>query len=188
VTEPVTFHFMRHGATTRDGRLNGRSDVPVTRAGLANCVEAAATLRFARVVTSDLARARDCGAAIARAAEVPISADARWRELDFGDWDGCDPGSLDPARLAAFWADPDAAAPPNGESWTTLTSRVGTALESLAGDTLVVTHAGAIRAALAVACGFDARQVWAFDLPHGASVTLRQWRDNPPMAQIVALR
>ncbi|MBW6526103.1 histidine phosphatase family protein [Sphingomonas sp. RHCKR7] len=179
---------MRHGATAHDGRLNGRSDVAVTAVGIATCVAAAAPLRFARVVTSDLARARDCGAAIARRAEVTVSADARWRELDFGDWDGCHPEALDPDRLAAFWADPDTAAPPGGERWSSLLARVGAALDSLTADTLVVAHAGAIRAALAAACGFDSRQVWAFDLPYGATVTLRQWRGVAPAAQITALR
>ncbi|MBB3692874.1 histidine phosphatase family protein [Sphingomonas sp. BK580] len=188
MTAPVTLHLMRHGATLRAGHLNGRSDVPVTTAGMASCVAAAAPLRFERVVSSDLARARDCAAAIARMAEVPVSTDARWRELDFGDWDGRHPDSLAPERLAAFWADPDGAAPPGGERWSTLRARAGAALESLAGDTLVVTHAGAIRAALAVACGLDSRQVWMFDLPYAATVTLRRWPGAAPVSQITALR
>ncbi|MBY9061635.1 histidine phosphatase family protein [Sphingomonas yunnanensis] len=179
---------MRHGATDKEGHLNGRSDVRVTAAGLASCVAAAAPLGFERVVTSDLARARDCGAAIARAAEVPIRVDARWRELDFGEWDGRHPGTLDPDRLAAFWADPDGAAPPGGECWSGLTARVGAALDALAADTLVVAHAGAIRAALAVTCGLDPRQVWMFDLPYAAAVTLRRWGDVAPVTQITALR
>jgi alpha-ribazole phosphatase len=188
VSAPVTFHLMRHGATAGAGNLNGRSDVPVTATGLASCVAAAAPLRFERVVSSDLARARECAVAVARTAEVPVSTDARWRELDFGDWDGRSPDALDTKQLAAFWADPDGAAPPGGERWSTLTARVGAALDSLAPGTLVLTHAGAIRAALAVACGLDSRQVWMFDLPHAATVTLRRWPGAAPVTQITALR
>lgn len=188
MTAPVTLHLMRHGVTARAGHLNGRSDVPVTAAGLASCVAAAASIGFARVVTSDLARARDCAVAVAGVAEVPVSTDARWRELHFGEWDGRHPDALDPERLAAFWADPDGAAPPGGERWSTLTTRVRAALESLTPDTLVLTHAGAIRAALAVACGLDSRQVWMFDLPYAATVTLRRWPGAAPVTQIAALR
>ncbi len=43
---------------------------------------------------------------------------------------------------------------------------------------LVVCHAGAIRAALAVLCGFDVRQGWAVDLPYGAVLSLRVWPEG----------
>jgi len=188
VTAPFTVHLMRHGATAFAGHLNGRSDVPVTPAGLASCVAAATTLRFERVMSSDLARAHDCAVAVARTAKVPVSTDARWRELDFGEWDACHPDALDPEQLAAFWADPEGAAPPGGERWSTLTARVSAALDSLPPGTLVLTHAGAIRAALAVACGLDSRQVWMFDLPYAATVTLRRWPGATPVTQITALR
>ena len=48
--------------------------------------------------------------------------------------------------------------------------------------TLIVTHAGAIRAALHILCGFGWRQLWAFDLPYGAAVSLRVWPGMPPGA------
>jgi alpha-ribazole phosphatase len=116
-----------------------------------------------------------------------LTIDPRWRELDFGAWDGQHPRDLDPEALARFWADPDAAPPPGGERWSALVARVGAAIPVLADGTLVVTHAGAIRAALAMLCGFDARQVWAVALPYAAVVTLHIWPGEPPTAQIVRL-
>lgn len=177
-------HLMRHGEPALAGRLLGRTDAAATDAGVAACRAAAAALAFATVATSDLRRAAACARAIADDAGVAPHGDARWRELDFGDWDGCDPATLDPRALGAFWRDPDTAPPPSGERWSALTARVGAALAAAGDGTLVVTHAGAIRAALAVACGFDARQVWAFDLPYAATVSLRCWPDG---AQIVRL-
>lgn len=178
MTGPRIVHLMRHGRPVQAGRLLGHSDVGITDAGIAACRAAAAACRFARVVSSDLQRATRC----ARAISPDIRTDARWRELDFGAWDGHDPAMLDRDALAAFWADPDGCPPPDGERWSALVARVGAALADVEGDTLVVTHAGAIRAALAHRCGFDARQVWAFDLPYAATVTLRLW---PDAAQIV---
>ncbi|TCP32748.1 histidine phosphatase family protein [Sphingomonas sp. BK235] len=188
MTAAITLHLMRHGATAADGRLIGHHDAPVTAAGIAACVAAAAPLSVARVVTSDLARAAACGGAIAAARTVPVRADPRWRELDFGEWEGRRPDTIDPAALAAFWHDPDVAPPPGGERWSALTARVGAALTEVADATLVVAHAGAIRAALAVTCGLDARQVWAVELHHAGVVSLRLWRSPAPVAQIVALR
>jgi alpha-ribazole phosphatase len=52
---------------------------------------------------------------------------------------------------------------------------------------LVVTHGGAIRAALADLCGFDRRQIWAFDLPYAALVSLRIWPGPKRTVQIVGL-
>lgn len=175
-----TVHLLRHGATVRPGCLLGHGDVPATKAGIADCVRAAAALSFDHVVSSDLRRAAACAAAIGSA----VRHDARWRELDFGDWDGRAPADLDAAALAAFWDDPDTCPPPGGECWSALVARVDAALAELADATLVVTHGGAIRAALAGACGFDGRQVWAFDLPCAAVVTVRLWHDA---AQIVRL-
>lgn len=196
-------HLLRHGTTVRPGRWLGHADIAVSPHGIEECVRATATVAFTHIVSSDLSRARHCAEAIARsraAAPVvghapPASAaapqaltihpDPRWRELDFGDWDDTDPATLDAATLAAFWRDPDANPPPNGERWSALVARVAAALADAEGDTLIVTHGGAIRAALATACGFDARQVWAFDLPCAALLTLRLW---PDAAQIVRLR
>ena len=98
------------------------------------------------------------------------------------------PAQIDPAALGQFWDDPNANPPPDGERWSALRSRVAAAIEALPPvPTLVVSHGGAIRAALAVLCGFDHRQIWAFDLPCGALVSLRVWPGAPFTAQIAGL-
>ena len=187
MTMSRTVHLMRHGEPEGAGRMIGHSDPPVTPAGIAACLAAAAGLTPMAIVTSDLARARACAEAIGAPPGLTVASDARWRELDFGAWDGRHPRDLDAGALARFWADPDTAPPPGGERWSALTARVGAAIPTLADGTLVVTHAGAIRAALAVLCGFDTRQIWAFALPYAAIVTLRIWPGEPTTAQIVRL-
>nr|WP_276207985.1 histidine phosphatase family protein [Sphingomonas pseudosanguinis] len=176
-------HLLRHGEPERTGRMLGRTDSRATAAGIAACVSRARGLSIARRIASDLSRARACAEAIG-----PAEVDARWRELDFGDWDGLAPASIDPAALGRFWDDPDAAAPPGGERWSDLVARVGAAIAELPPEpTLIVTHGGAMRAALHVLCGFDVRTVWAFALPYASLLTLDVWDGAPRAGQVSGL-
>lgn len=180
-------HLMRHGAPQTPGRMLGHTDVPTTPEGLAACVQQVEDLPFAAVVASDLARCAQAAEAIAAPRGLTVTRDPRWRELDFGAWDGLSATEIDAPALAAFWNDPDANPPPGGERWSALTARIGAALCHLDGDTLVVTHGGAIRAALASLFGFGQQQVWAFDLPYACVLSLRVWPGAPRAAQIVGL-
>lgn len=181
-------YLMRHGAPAIEGRLLGRTDDPVTESGIAACVARARGLTFARILSSDLIRAQDCAAAIAGPRRLSPTCDSSWRELDFGDWDGLAPAAVDQAALLRFYDDPDAAPPPQGERWSILQTRVARALATMAPvPTLVVTHGGAIRAALAELCRFDQRQLWAFHLPYAALVSLRIWPGEARTVQIVGV-
>ena len=186
---PRLLHLMRHGEPEGAGRLLGRTDAPATAAGIASCADQAEGLEASAIVSSDLQRARASAEAAAAVLGGPVAIDPRWRELDFGHWDGLATAAIDPAALGRFWSDPDANPPPGGERWSALVARVREALAALPdGPVLVVTHGGAMRAAMAVLCGMDQRALWAIDLPYAALLTLRVWPGDPPSAQIVALR
>jgi len=185
-------HLLRHGEPEGAGRLIGRTDALSTAAGISACVDQARDLGPEVLIASDLSRARLAGEAIGLAMGVPLSIDPRWRELDFGAWDGLALAAVDGAALARFWDDPDVHAPPGGECWSALVHRVSGAISDLAATpTLIVTHAGAMRAALAVLCGFDVRQTWAIDLPYNCLLSLRVWPGDGlgqrPTAQIAGL-
>ncbi|HEX7741849.1 MAG TPA: histidine phosphatase family protein [Sphingobium sp.] len=180
-------YLMRHGAPEMAGRLLGHLDAPPGRDGMALCIERARGLPFAHVVTSDLSRARSPGAIVAAERGLVHHVDPRWRELHFGAWEGSDPATLPADDLARFWNAPDECPPPGGERWSDLCDRVRAALADIAEPALVLSHAGAMRAALAVLCGFDYRQAWAVDLPYGALLSLRVWRDEASTAQITGL-
>ncbi|CAM3367860.1 MULTISPECIES: histidine phosphatase family protein [Sphingomonas] len=176
-------HLLRHGEPELTGRMLGRTDSPATARGIAACVGQAAGLSVTRRIASDLSRARACAEAIG-----PAEVDPRWRELDFGEWDGLAASNIDPEAMRRFWDDPDAAPPPGGERWSDLVVRVRAAIADLPSEpTLVVTHGGAIRAALHVLCGFDLRACWSFALPYAALVTLEVWDGAPRSAQVTGL-
>ena len=103
---PVRVHLLRHGAPDQPGRLLGRTDAGVTAAGIAACRMAALEVGDVALHSSDLVRALDCARAIGGAR--PVAIDPRWRELDFGAWDGRLPGACDREALDRFHADPDA--------------------------------------------------------------------------------
>ncbi|MCW1427484.1 histidine phosphatase family protein [Novosphingobium sp. JCM 18896] len=193
MSEGFRLHLLRHGAPEVPGLLLGRSDAAPTPGGIAACVERTRDLAVEAIVSSDLSRAAAAAGAIAESRNLKSTSDPRWRELDFGIWDGRAPHEIDAQALARFWDDPDAYAPPQGERWSDLVARVGTAIGELSPrDTLIVTHGGAMRAALSVLCGFDHRFGWALDLPYAALLTFRVWPgDRPgdrPAGQVVGLR
>ncbi|MET0309506.1 MAG: histidine phosphatase family protein [Sphingomonas sp.] len=186
---PFLLHLLRHGAPDVPGLMLGHTDAAPSAAGIAACVARAVGLEFDAAIASDLRRTCDAARAIADARAMLLAIDPRWRELDFGTWDGLVPAEIDAAALGRFWADPDTDPPPGGERWSSLRARVAAALRDLASlPTLIVTHGGAIRAALAELCGFDHAQLWAFELPYASLLTLRVWPGETPSAQIVGLR
>ena len=115
MSDPVALYLMRHGAPVLTGRLLGRTDSPATEGGIAACVAQVEGLEVSAVVSSDLVRASACAVAIGGPA---VTIDPRWRELDFGEWDGLAAGDIDPTPLGRFWDDPDANPPPGGERWS----------------------------------------------------------------------
>jgi alpha-ribazole phosphatase len=138
-------------------------------------------------VSSPRLRTRLPAEQLAKARNLPLRVDADWAELDFGQWDGKTPEELkaDPATahaLAALYASVNAPPPPGGETWSALQARVGRALDRVidepgAANTLVVTHAGPMRAAIALAAAIPFASLWALRIDPGTRVTLLVERD-----------
>jgi alpha-ribazole phosphatase len=185
---PFALHLLRHGEPAIMGRMLGRTDCPATPAGIATTVQQVADLEVEAIITSDLARAHACAEAAGQALGRTVMIDRRWREIDFGAWDGLAAQDIEPGALGRFWDDPDANPPPGGERWSALVARVSAAIAGLAPrPTLIVTHGGAMRAALTALCGFEHRQLWAFELPYAALLSLSVWPGERPTAQIAGL-
>lgn len=182
-----TLHLLRHGVPEQTGLLMGHTDMPLATRPAPLLAERLRALDLRRIVTSDLSRARQGAQDLADRLHLPLRVDPLWRELDFGDWDGLLPDAVAPEALSRFQSDPDACPPPGGERWSTLCQRVGTALQSLADGTLIVTHAGAMRAALSVLTGLNHRDTWALELPYHARLSLRVWPGLRLAGQVIAL-
>jgi broad specificity phosphatase PhoE len=155
---------IRHAATAWNaaGRIQGRSDQPLSPAGRA--AVAAWTLppevAGARWLSSPLVRARDTAALLH---DGLVEIEPRLIETDWGAWEGRTLADLR-AELGAEMAANEARGldfcPPGGESPRDLQSRLGPLLAELAArpETVVaVTHKGVLRALYAVASGWDLR-------------------------------
>jgi alpha-ribazole phosphatase len=102
-------------------------------------------------ISSPARRARETAAALG----LVVSLDPAFGEQDFGHWTGRTHEEIRRNSEAAydeFWRAPANNRPPGGESFIEQIARVRAGIEALpAGKLVIVTHAGTIRAALAVA-------------------------------------
>ncbi len=180
-------HLLRHGVTTMPDRLLGRTDAPLASAGWIQFERQTERLAVDAIVTSPRQRARLPAEALAASRGLPLSIDDDWAEMDFGDWDGRVRAELhsDEAAagsLMAMYQSDQSPGAPGGEDWPALQSRVGRAMDRLldggeGSRVLVSTHAGPMRAALALATGMPFTSLWAMHIGLGARLTLRLGRD-----------
>jgi broad specificity phosphatase PhoE len=156
----VSVWLARHGETAEnaEGRILGRRDPPLSRAGLAQADALADSLRDVGIVavwTSPLRRARETAEVVGRTLAVEPVVLGELVESDRGDWEGrrvADLADESPDLLAAFIAGDPSFRFPGGESMAEQRARTRSALAAVrAGPlpALVVAHAGTIRAALA---------------------------------------
>jgi probable phosphoglycerate mutase len=159
-----TVWLVRHGESTWNelGLVQGHAEGPVlTEKGRAQSVEAAHGLRGVAVeaiYASDLERAQQTAAFVGSALGLPVHTESALRERCFGVFEGrplhalepVDSGILDERVVDAT------ARPEGGESLDDLYDRARSFLDSLgdhAGDVLIVTHGGTIRALRAYCAG-----------------------------------
>lgn len=141
-----------------EGRCYGRSDLPLSPCFAAEAARLARDLpRFGRVVSSPLQRCRLLAEHLAAARGVPLQLDERLIEMDFGRWEGRLWADIPRGELDDWAADLEGARPHGGESVAELAARARAGLQALRGTqrrpALLVTHAGVIKAALAMRDG-----------------------------------
>lgn len=157
-------------------RIAGQADVALAPWPHAAAVRLAARLPTgARWLSSPLTRTHETAQRLAALIPGPrpvIETDGRLMEQSFGRWQGHRYADLeaegDPS-LAPFWADPTHQAPPGGESFADLCRRLAQAVgERLAPDgehdIVCVSHAGPVRAAVALALDLTPARALALDV------------------------
>lgn len=144
----------------RERRFQGQTDIPLSDEGRAQAkalARALSQIHFDAAFASDLSRAMETARAIYGAG---VHADRRWREFEFGEWEGLTWEQII-ERWPEYGEETVAAAkryaPPGGETFEAVAARIASALEDLRsggyGHALVVTHAGPLHAMLHVLFG-----------------------------------
>jgi broad specificity phosphatase PhoE/ribonuclease HI len=193
-TVPTRLLLVRHGATelTAQGRYSGRGDVPLSDAGLAQARATGARVAalgapIAAVVTSPLARCVRTGEAIsaALAGNVPLAVEPDLVECDFGEWEGrtfAEVRTQWPDEMDA-WLASTSVAPPGGESFRAVATRVRRAVATILKaypekTVVVVSHVSPLKLILrdALAAG-DALLHRLYLDPAGLSI-IDNWADG----------
>jgi len=190
--EPTVTLLLRHGQTPMSvqKRYAGLSDVPLTEVGVQQAAAAGkrlASAGLAAIVTSPLARAVRTAEEVAAATGAPVETDDGFRETDFGAWDGLTFAEVRerwPAELTAWLADP-AVAPPGGESFADVSTRVESALRRvLAGHqgltVLIVSHVTPIKTLVAAALLAPPPALYRMHLDVAALCQVDWYADGPP--------
>lgn len=162
----------RHGETdwNRDGRWQGQTEKPLNDVGRSQARALAAHLAREAVdalYSSDLARARETAAAIEAATGLTAVIDADLREVDVGEWAGCNRAEAkarDPEWYRE-WLDGAVSGYRGGETYVELHRRSVRAFQRvLAAEdgrtTVVVCHGGNIRAIVSNVVGLGPKERW----------------------------
>ena len=145
--------LLRHAkASFSSGECIGQLDLPLSGEGEQQVRQLVANWPLqvpAKIYCSDSTRARDTALPIASALNIPCEFNPRLREIHFGEWEGQSWEQLyrDHPKLMARWGeDWINTAPPGGETGRQLYQRVSAASRQIEPGSLVVAHAGSLRA------------------------------------------
>ncbi|MEM6648472.1 MAG: histidine phosphatase family protein [Bacteroidota bacterium] len=180
MSTPAPLWLVRHAPTAAPpGQIVGHLDVALSAEGTTAADQFAKALADAwsgdppRLITSDLVRARATAAPLAARWGCTPQEDDRLREVHFGRWEGQTWDAVeqsDRAALAAWMSDWVDTPPPGGESFRTLLTRVDAWLADFVArpvrPTLVVAHAGALRALICSALGLPPGAAFGFRFEH----------------------
>jgi probable phosphoglycerate mutase len=184
---PLQLLLLRHGQTDSNARgiVQGHLPVPLNDLGHCQALALARRLRqyvprIGRLICSDLLRASQSAEPVARALELAIEPDARWRERFMGEFQG---QAIEQRRLWSAASGEES--PPGAETLEEMESRVLGALQSIhrSGDgsaIAIMTHGGPIRVILRLLG--DGRlpcdQPWMGDIPQIANCSILNLRQN----------
>ncbi len=174
--------LLRHGEPVGGSRYRGQIDDPLSERGWQQMWQAVDNASgWQRIVSSPLLRCREFALQLGERLDVPVHAEARFREIGFGEWEGrtrAELEQLQPGQVQRFYQNPVAHRPTGAEPLDAFMARVGEAftelLERYAGEAvLVVAHAGVIRAILANALDIPPASMYRIHVPNAGISQLR---------------
>jgi phosphoserine phosphatase len=177
----VKVFLVRHCETNnnRDGKVQGRLDIPLNDRGCVQATSLAGRLdneQISAIYSSPLQRARQTSEAIAGALNLEVEIEPRLTEMDVGEMDGLTGAEMReryPEVMKAWLAGPDETlALPGGESLLDVQARAWGFIESLRSNeeidsVICVTHNFVVKALIARAIQLPLANISRFRLALG---------------------
>jgi len=173
----TTIDLIRHGEPVGGRKYRGQTDDPLSEKGWAQMWKAVGDYaQWQRIITSPLSRCQAFAEALAEKRGIPVSVEARFKEVTFGVWEGQTSAQLTahhPDLLFDFRCDPVAQRPAGAELLADFHARVMAGwqamLDAHSGEhLLVVCHAGVIRMLLSGTLGMPAHNAYRIQVESAA--------------------
>lgn len=184
--------LMRHAQPhqSAQGRCYGKLDVGLSTLGRAQAAAAAAAFvpaDLAVVVSSPRVRARETAAMLADAVAAPVSVDARFAEIDFGDFEGRTYAEIEarhPQAFSTWMQSPTTMQFPGGESFAQMKARVLEGVRTIRaahpGAAIgLVSHGGVGRIIIADALEMPDEAIFRLEQSYAGVSILDWWHDTP---------
>lgn len=185
----MDIYLIRHGETdyNKGKRLQGTVDIPLNEKGIElaqRTAEGMKDIRFDRIYTSPLIRARKTAEILRGDRRIEIIPTEGLREISFGDYEGLTilDGKYnipDPDFLNFFNAPEKYHTPPNGESIEHLKIRTSSFMRGIMNDPgnenmtfLMASHGAAIRGILSGLLNLPLEKFWDGGVHKNCAVTL----------------
>ncbi len=178
----TTLDLIRHGEPVGGRKYRGQIDDPLSENGWTQMRAALGdNAPWSRVISSPLLRCSAYAEALAAQHSLPLTFEARFKEVGFGVWEGKTAAEIEvaaPGTLARFKADPIHARPQAAEPLDVFLARVAAGLENIllthpAEHILIVCHAGVIRMALAHALTIPLANAYRIEVATAGITRLR---------------
>ncbi len=179
--------LLRHGEVDGGEVFRGSTDDPLSDEGWQQMQDALEDKSgWDVIISSPLQRCCEFAESLADEEELTLHINEQFREIHFGDWEGCSPDEIletDAEKLQAWWQLPTKETPPRGEDFQDFRSRVLKAFNQMikkyqGEHLLLVTHAGVIRLILMDVLGMQDENLFRLNVDHASFSRLRIYRDQ----------
>ena len=183
----TTIDLLRHGVCEGSGKFRGSTDSALLPEGIKQMENA---LKYHKswdlVVSSPLRRCREFAIRICNQRNITLQVDERWREIDFGQWEGesiQDIFTTFPEEIQRFYSQPESFVPPDGESILDMKERVVCAFNELLDshkgkNLLVIQHGGTTRLLLAHILNMPLSCATQIEVPYACLTRIRVYHES----------
>ena len=183
---PTTIDLLRHGQVATPDLFCAPSHEPLGISGWKQLTLATQTGQWDAIITSPSRRCHDFARLLAQRLDCPFAVDARFGEMDFGDWVGQTQAAIweqDAQLLQQLWYQPRRFIAPHGEAMEDFIARVNQAWMQLQTDyagqrVLVLTHAGVMRVVLAKVLDIVYQKSLHFEIGYAQLTRIRIYPDG----------